>query len=334
MTIPSTDFVQNERFPLKVTVRRIVDEAENIKSFELVASKGHSLPAASPGSHIEVALGAGVYRQYSVYNGGEGEECYRIAVLQDDSGRGGSKAMHALSEGVELSISTPRDRFALMEAPEKYILIAGGIGITPLIPMARELDKRNRDFELHYAVRSLHRAAFASALRKSSFADRVRLYTSGAEVSMDLQELLTDALRASAEVYVCGPQRLIDAVFTTAEVLGLPSEHLHTERFGAEPGGITHSDTEDRGEFDVIVASTGHSFSVPPNRTVAEVLIEGGVDIPLSCEAGICGTCETGILSGIPQHNDQYFTQDEKASNTVFTPCCSRSMSKKLVLDL
>ncbi|SNY97836.1 PDR/VanB family oxidoreductase [Halomonas sp. hl-4] len=314
---------------LIVEVKARREEAIGIATFELADPHGRPLPPFSAGAHIDVQVKEGVIRQYSLCNHSEERDRYLIGVLRDEASRGGSVTMHnEVKEGDLLLISAPKNHFPLKPAKRTYLL-AGGIGITPLLCMAERLARTEADFELHYCARSAERMAFRERIKASSFADRAHFYLDDeASPPLGLEELLSEP-EADAQVYVCGPAGFIDAVLSTGKRCGWPDDHLHTEYFaGAETA------SEDDGSFEVRIASSGASFTVPADKTVHQVLAENGIDIMVSCEQGVCGTCLTRVLEGEPDHRDLYLEDHEHAANDQFTPCCSRAKSKTLVLDL
>jgi vanillate O-demethylase ferredoxin subunit len=305
-------------------------EADGICSYELVRGDGQPLPAFEAGAHIDVHLGDSLVRQYSLCNRPGETRRYQIAVLRDPASRGGSKAMHeAIEAGSLLRISGPKNHFPLVPAA-RTLLFAGGIGVTPLLAMAEALAARDAAFEMHYCARSPARAAFAERIAASSFAGRVHFhYDDGADgQKLDLAALLA-APRADTHVYVCGPQGYIEHVLAAAKGAGWPAAQLHVEYFKAEA-----LDTAGDRAFEVRLASSGKLVTIPADRSVLEVLAEEGVDIPYSCGEGVCGTCLTRVLEGVPDHRDLYLLDEERAANDQFTPCCSRAKTPLLVLDL
>lgn len=315
---------------LTVKVLRKTQEAQDIASFELVKPDGGALPAFSAGSHIDVQVPGGLVRQYSLCNDAAENHRYRIAVLRDANSRGGSAAMHdAVREGDALTISEPRNHFPLVHA-QRTLLFAGGIGVTPLLAMAQRLANSGADFTLHYATRSPARTAFRDEIAASSYAPRVQFHFDDGDAAQKLDlERAIGSPQAGTHIYVCGPTGFIDAVVKTAQELGWPQEQVHLEYFGAAP-----QDTTGDRAFQVKIASSGAVYDVPADQTVVHALQEHGIEILTSCEQGVCGTCITRVLQGECDHRDLYFTDEEKAANDQFTPCCSRAKSAVLVLDL
>lgn len=315
---------------IDVIIRAMRLEAEGILGLELVAADGAELPPFEAGAHIDLHLPNGLIRQYSLCNDPRERHRYRIAVLRDAASRGGSQAVHELLRiGQRLSIGAPRNLFALDEQAPRSLLLAGGIGITPLLAMAWRLHALGADFALHQCVRTARLAAFAERLASAPFAARTHLHRDdvSAEQKLDLPALLA-AEPANSQLYVCGPSGFMDYVLNTARVQGWAEERLHREYFAApegEGGG---------GTFTLRIASSGQELRVPEDRSALEVLEEAGFDIPVSCGQGICGTCLTRVLDGQPEHRDLFLSNEERARNDQFTPCCSRARSACLVLDL
>ncbi len=317
-----------ETFAVKVL--RKVREAEDITSFELARVDGEPLPPFSAGSHIDVQIPGGLTRQYSLCNDSTEQHRYRIAVLRDANSRGGSIGMHELvHEGDVVQISIPKNHFPLHPA-QHTLLLAGGIGVTPLLCMAQRLHALGASFTLHYCTRSVERTAFHDEILQAAFKDQVQFHFDAgpAEQKLDLDTLIAKP-DPHTGLYVCGPTGFIDHVVSTAKRNGWGNEQIHLEYFGAAP-----QDTSGDSGFEVKIASTGKTYAIAPDKTIIEALKAHGIDIMTSCEQGVCGTCITRILQGEPDHRDMYFTDEEHAKNDQFTPCCSRAKSKTLVLDL
>ena len=315
---------------LAVIVQKKTRAAEGISSFELTSTDGQALPAFSAGSHIDVRIPGGLTRQYSLCNDSSEQHRYRIAVLRDPASRGGSTGMHdAVNEGDVIQISAPRNHFPLHQA-KHTLLFAGGIGVTPLLCMAQRLAAMGASFTLHYCTRSEERTAFREEIAASAFAAKVSFHHDAGEAAQKL-DLETSLAKPDAEtqIYVCGPGGFIDHVTSTAQAKGWNKDQLHLEYFGAVPQGKSGD-----GSFEVKIASTGITYPIAADISVTEALKAHGIEILTSCEQGVCGTCITRVLQGEPDHRDMYFTGDEQAKNDQFTPCCSRSKSAVLVLDL
>ncbi|HKR46925.1 MAG TPA: PDR/VanB family oxidoreductase [Paraburkholderia sp.] len=318
-------------FFLNVRVARKASEADGISSFELIDDAGKQLPAFSAGSHIDIVLGPGLIRQYSLCNNPAETHRYVVAVLLETPGRGGSAAMHdRVKEGDLLQISMPKNHFPLARDATNNLLLAGGIGITPILCMAEQLSATGTDFELHYCTRSKARTAFRDRIAQAPFADKVRLHFDDGDEEQKFQ--LTRRLAApeiGTHLYVCGPTGFMTSVLDTARASGWPSAQLHYEFFSADVAPQAADQT-----FEVEVASSSRVIVVQKDKTVLQALEEAGIKVDASCEQGVCGTCLTRVLAGVPDHRDHYLTPAEKAENDKFTPCCSRSKSPRLVLDL
>jgi len=314
---------------VRVAARRI--EALDIVSLDLVPEDGSALPAFAAGAHIDVHLPGGLVRPYSLCNPPGEEGCYQIAVLRDPASRGGSQAVHAhLEVGTALAISPPRNHFPLDVQAPFHLLLAGGIGITPLWAMAQALSQTGQPFELHFCTRSRARTPFLDTLASSPFAAQVQHHYDDGEPSqkLDIAATIRQA-PAGTHLYVCGPQGFIDAVLQAGRDAGWPENRLHREYFGAAPAASAN-----QGAFELQLASSGRVIPVQAHQSALAALLASGLDIPMSCEQGVCGTCLTGVRAGTPDHRDQYLTDEERAANDRFLPCCSRALSPRLVLEL
>lgn len=316
---------------LTVRVARKAAEATDICTYELVQTNGAALPAFSAGSHIDVHLPGGITRQYSLCNDPAESHRYLIGVLRDPQSRGGSQAMHDLvNEGDTLQISAPKNHFPLAHDAKRSVLLAGGIGVTPILCMAERLAIAGAAFEMHYCSRSSARTAFVSRIQASGFASQVQFHFDDGDAAqkLDMVRLLA-APQVGTHLYVCGPKGFMDAALELARAAGWPASQLHYEFFGAE---VAKSDSD--AGFDIKLASSGRIIPVAKDQTVTQALSAAGVEVLTSCEQGVCGTCLTRVLEGVPDHKDQYLTPEEQAANDQFTPCCSRSKTPLLVLDL
>ncbi len=313
-----------------VRIARKVLEAQDICSFELVAADGGALPPFSAGAHIDVHVAPGLVRQYSLCNAPQETHRYVIGVLRDANSRGGSIAMHALQAGQTIAISAPRNHFALADAAPHSLLLAGGIGITPLLSMAEQLARLGKPFELHYCSRTSARTAFLERIGRAAYAPSVKLHFDDGPASQRLDAAgLLQSQPPGTHLYVCGPAGFMEAMLAAAREAGWPEDRLHREYFGAAP-----IDTRQDGSFEVQIASTGVVIRVDPDRSVVAALAAAGIEVMTSCEQGVCGTCVTRVISGTPDHRDMYLTPLEQARGDQFTPCCSRAKSARLVLDL
>jgi vanillate O-demethylase ferredoxin subunit len=316
---------------LEVRVARKAVEAIDICAFELVSADGTPLPSFSAGSHIDVHLPGGITRQYSLCNDPAEGHRYLIGVLKDPGTRGGSKAMHEqVHEGDVIEIGAPKNHFPLAHEARRSLLLAGGIGVTPILCMAERLSIAAADFEMHYCARSMDRTAFRERIQQSPFAERVQFHfdDGGPEQKLDIAALIAKQSPVT-HLYVCGPKGFMDAVLSAARAQGWPESRIHYEYFSAAP---VKSDTD--GSFEVELASSGRIVFVPKDKTVVEALASAGIEVQTSCEQGVCGTCLTRVLKGEPEHRDMYLTPQEQAANDQFLPCCSRAKCARLVLDL
>lgn len=316
---------------LDVEVAERIEETPEIARFVLVRPDGGALPAFTAGAHVDVRLND-FTRQYSLSNDPVERNRYEIAVLRDPESRGGSEAIHArVMSGDRITISAPRNHFELTSDDAPVALFAGGIGVTPILAMAEVLHRQGRPFVLHYAGRTASRMAFRDRLASAPYADRVHLHTDDGpeEQRLDAEKVIGE-LGSGGHVYVCGPTGFIDWICRIAQESGLPPDHIHREVFAAPE--VERPAAE--GSFEVEIASTGAVYEVGPDQTVIEVLEEHGIEIMMSCQQGICGSCITRVLSGEVIHNDFVLLDSEKEDG-MFSPCCSRAPAgKRLVLDL
>ncbi|MDH6153654.1 MULTISPECIES: PDR/VanB family oxidoreductase [Paraburkholderia] len=314
---------------MKVKLVRKVDAAEGICEFHLGLAGGEALPAFSPGAHIDVFLGD-LIRQYSLCNDPRDTRRYVLGVLREAASRGGSRAMHALVEGDEIEISEPKNHFPLDGRAKHSILIAGGIGVTPILCMAQFLARIGASFEVHYCARDRARAAFRERFVQMDLIDHSHLYfdSDAGSATLNLAEAL-GAPHPTRHLYVCGPGGLIETCLNAANASGWDDTTVHREYFAAQPALVGV-----KGGFAIKLARSGRTIQVCPNQRVIDALVDAGVRIPVSCEEGTCGTCLTTVLEGEPDHRDTYLTGRERKANDRFLPCCSRSKSQVLVLDL
>lgn len=317
---------------IAVEVKNVVVEADSVVRLVLGRPDEGLLPSFDAGAHIELTLPSGLIRQYSLCRLQADERYYEIAVLKDPASRGGSEEVHQLTIGEHLSISEPKNHFPLVSSTRKALLIAGGIGVTPLLPMAQTLSRYGTPFEFHYCSKSPRHAAFSSALESGRFADKMHFHYSLVPSSgrMDIRAVLADKV-SDTELYVCGPAGFITFVLEEAKTLGWSESRLHREFFSApvdESADLTNS------AFTVKISSTGDEFVVAEDQTISQVLEDNGVFLPVSCEEGVCGTCMTDVLDGIPDHRDVFLTDKEHQEGKLIMACCSRAKTKTLTLDL
>jgi vanillate O-demethylase ferredoxin subunit len=318
---------------LTLVVSKRVEETDDILSVELVGADGQELPRFEAGAHVDVHVHNGLVRQYSLCNSPDESHRYRLGILRTPESRGGSSGLHAyLAEGGTLEVSRPRNAFRLRDDAGYAVLVAGGIGITPLLSMAHRLHALDRPFELHYCVKSRGKAAFLNEIEAAPFRQSVVVHCDdeAPEQRLDPAGLAARALATrSADLYMCGPGGFMDWVTATAIAAGWAPERIFSERFGASA-----TPSADAASFTVTAARSRVSVVVDATKTIAEALREQGISVPVSCEQGICGTCLTRVIDGIPDHRDLYQTDSERAANAHITLCCSRSKSANLVLDL
>ena len=304
-------------------------EAIDIDCLELVDDCGAPLPAFSAGSHIDVHLPGGLIRQYSLCNESTERHRYLISVLRDPNSRGGSRAVHdRVSQGDVLRISKPRNHFELSPA-RRYLLFAGGIGVTPILCMAERLSRIGADFSMHYCTRSPERMAFTNRIENSGYGSRVHKHFDDGSARQKLRP--SEILNRSdndTHIYVCGPNGFMNWIIENAKSSGWPDANIHYEYFAPK------ASSEAGSSFEVELASDGRVLTVPQDKSIVSILNENGIGVPVSCEAGVCGTCLTRVLSGTPDHRDVFLTDQERARNDQITPCCSRAISSRLVLDL
>ena len=303
--------------------------AEDIICLELTPLSSPALPAFQPGAHIDIHLASGAIRPYSLCGDPKSTDRYRLAILLDAAGRGGSREVHeSLLEGSTLKIGMPRNAFPLVEGAAHSVLIAGGIGVTPLLAMAMSLRDSGLSFEFHYVTRSKSRAAFVNELIDCCGLPRFRLYSRDAQGGIGFSaSSVIPPPEDGTHLYVCGPQRLIASVVATAKEKGWNDAHIHLEVFAP-------STPRTGAAFRVVANRSNKSIDIGPEQTIADALLDAGIDVPLSCEAGICGTCITSVLEGIPEHRDSFLTDEEREQNQKMAVCCSRSRSSTLVLDI
>lgn len=316
---------------LQVRLAVKAPEARDICRLELVPLAGEPLPAFTAGAHVELHLPGGPVRCYSLCNDPAERHRYVLGILKDADSRGGSRAVHeALQVGDTLTVGRPRNHFPLVPEAESSLLLAGGIGITPLLAMAEQLHREQADFALHYTVGERDRLAFGERLAAAPYADRVQLHISREAPGRRLPlETLLAGPRPGRHLYACGPQRFIDAVLAGARAQGWDESCLHRELFA---GAASESAVDDA--FELEIASSGRVVPVPAGQSAVQALLQAGIQVPVACEQGVCGTCLTRVLAGTIDHRDSYLTPEEQAGGEQFLPCCSRARSPRLVLDL
>lgn len=315
---------------MNLKVRQIRDEAVDIKSFELASGEGQILPSYQSGSHIDVHVG-GVIRQYSLCDAPGVRDFYTVAVKRELESRGGSRAMHEqIQVGDEIVVSHPRNNFPLDDAAQHTLLLAGGIGITPILGMARHLKAKRAPFHLQYFSRSIEHTAFHADLSRKDWANEVSFHYALDPVALKayLRKTLWHRIEGS-HLYLCGPRPFMELVQDVAAATWAP-EFVHVEYFSADPQALAGPQTE----FEVRLERSAKTCRVREGVSIAQAIQEIGVAIPTSCEQGVCGTCLTGVLAGIPDHRDAYLTSEERACNDKMLPCVSRSLTASITLDL
>ncbi|MFF8999706.1 PDR/VanB family oxidoreductase [Streptomyces achromogenes] len=311
---------------LDLVVARRTDEADGVVSLDLRRADDAPLPAWTPGAHIDLALAPDLVRQYSLCSSPRDARVWRVAVLREEEGRGGSLHVHdKLSEGDPVRVRGPRNHFPLEDAG-KYLFIAGGIGITPIVPMLEQAEQRGRAWELVYGGRTLASMAFRDAL-VTRYGERVRVRPEDGYGLLDLDALLGTP-RPGTLVYCCGPEPLLRAV--EERCADWPAGTLHVERFAPKEPQAPSRD----GAFEVVLAQTGVTVAVPPGKSVLEAVEEAGVPVLSSCREGTCGTCETTVLEGTVDHRDSLLTPAEQEAHDAMMICVSRAACPRLVLDL
>lgn len=315
---------------IKVRVASRAQAAEGIVRLDLVSAEGRDLPPFEAGAHIDLFLANGLTRQYSLCGDPAERGFYRIAVLREPASRGGSAHVHeALTEGATLEISPPRNLFALDETAEEHVLFAGGVGVTPILAMAKRLTTLGHPFALHYCARDRSRAAFLDELSAAPLSSAARLsFDTEPKTRLDLDTALAGPA-PGRRLYVCGPGGFMAHVIDGALARGWAPNQIRKEHFAA----ATVTDGPDQA-FELVIKSSGQVVTVTADQTAAQALEAAGVFVPVSCEQGVCGTCLTRVVDGEPDHRDAFQTDDERAANDQFTPCCSRARSPRLVLDL
>ena len=326
MNLPPKGSSEHGDARFEVRVDAISLEADGVISLSLVRPGGERLPAWEPGAHIDVCLPNGLIRQYSLC-GELGENRWRIGVLQEPDGRGGSRQIHHECQvGDLLTVRGPRNHFPLISAPS-YLFIAGGIGVTPLLPMLATVISAGADWRFLYGGRSQASMAFVEEL--TGLGDRVAVRPQDRFGLLDLSQAIS-AASAETAVYCCGPEPLIAAVEDTCARLGRSVPRV--ERFAAKT--IDPAEVSSDESFTVVIESTGQELKVGADEAILEVLEANGVAIDSSCREGICGTCETPVRSGSVVHRDWVLTDDEKAAGDCLMVCVSRASTSRLVLGL
>ncbi|CAM5345420.1 PDR/VanB family oxidoreductase [Streptomyces canus] len=311
----------SDAYEAELVVDRRDAAADGVLALTLRHPLGEQLPQWEPGAHIDVVLGPGLERQYSLCGDPADRTAWRIAVLREPVGRGGSAHVHEqLGQGDKVRVRGPRNHFALRPAP-RYRFIAGGIGITPILPMLAAAEAEGAEWTLLYGGRTRESMAFTEEL--SRYGDRVTVAPQDETGLLDLASVL-DGVPEGTLVYCCGPGPLLDAVEERC-----PAGLLHVERFTPK-----EQPAAENTEFEVELAQTGTTVTVAPDVSVLDAVRASGVEVLFSCTEGTCGTCETDVLDGTPDHRDSVLTDEEREAGETMMICVSRCRGKKLVLDL
>ncbi len=316
--------------PLELVISGVRQLTPRVRAFELRDPNGADLPAVEAGSHLqfpmELADGTTTIRHYSICSNPARRDAYEIAVLREDEGSGGSLAVHAqFSIGRQLHCELPQNHFHLHEDERPAVLIAGGIGITPIKAMAQALKARGNDMQMHYTGRSNQEMAFRDRLIRE-LGDELTVYSSADDERLDIEQVLSTA-PDNAIVYVCGPGRLIDAVVDVAAKLNFDPDRIRFERFGA-------TINLDARPIQVELRRSGKQIEVAADRSILDAMLEAGVDSPYSCKAGNCKSCAVELLDGEAEHRDSALSTTEREDYRLFCPCVSRARGDYLALDI
>jgi vanillate O-demethylase ferredoxin subunit len=310
---------------LELRVRRVRREAADVVCVVMAAEDDSALPAFSPGAHLRFHLPSGLVRQYSLCGDCVVTGAYEVAVKLEPSSRGGSRAMHALREGDRVAVSGPFNNFEVDWSAPHSVFIAGGIGITPLLAMWREARRRDASCELHYFARSREHAAFLSLLEGSG---RAHLHFGlDAPAVRPALDGIFSACANNATAYLCGPQALMDTARQAAAAAGL---QVRAESFGAASAPRAGGGDA----FTVRLARAGLELTVPPGKSILDVIERAGIGVDSSCREGVCGVCFAPVLEGVPDHRDEFLSDEARREGKSLAICVSRSLSPVLVLDL
>ncbi|MDX8276360.1 PDR/VanB family oxidoreductase [Acinetobacter pittii] len=311
-----------------VVVKNRHVEGGNIAVMEFESATSATLPKVEAGAHIDVHLPNGMVRQYSLCQNPNDEGKFRLGILRDPESRGGSiSAFDEIKDGMQIQVSEPKNLFPLLKAKHS-VLIGGGIGITPLITMAYQLAHEGASFELHYCGASPQNCAFVDEIKNGELAKYTTFHfkSEGASHRAFFESAIKD-IDSESHIYTCGPVGFMDWVINLATTHDFPEQQIHKEYFQVE--------TDTSGDsFEVVAERSGKIIMVEAGETILQALAKEGIDIEMSCEQGVCGTCMCDVIEGEPDHRDVYFTDEEKASNEQILVCCSRSKTSRLVLDI
>ncbi len=317
---------EQKQLTMRVDATRMV--AETIRQVELVSADGSALPPFTAGAHINLKLPGDLSRSYSLTNGPDTRDRYVIAVNRDAASRGGSSyVVDQLAVGDVLQVDPPHNTFHLVEDAEQSVFFAGGIGITPILAMIQHLEQLGRPWLLHYAARTRASAAFLPELEalEARQPGRVHLHFD-AEAGRVMPLLkIASTIPKAAHLYCCGPGKMIETFRASAG--WRPEDNVHIEHFVGAKSKPTMA-------FDIELKRRGQTFHVPIGETILDVLLRNDVYVSHSCKEGVCGSCETRVLDGVPEHMDNVLSSRERASNELIMVCCSGCSSGKLVLDI
>jgi ferredoxin-NADP reductase len=315
---------------ISVRVKSITWETEIIRRLDLRPVEGDQLPAFTAGAHIDLRLSSELIRSNSLANDQAERHRYVIGVLRDAAGRGGSRFVHErLGVGDILRISPPKNNFALAETAPHSVLIAGGIGITPMLSMLHRLAALGHDWSLHYGTRSRAATAFLDRLSAWSAAwpERIKFHFNEENSGRFLDtEAIVAAAPAGTHFYCCGPRAMLDG-FERATAMW-PREQVHVEYFAPHLAAATER------SFVVELARSARTIIVPSGTSILQSLLDAGIEVAHSCEQGLCGACETRVLAGLPDHRDAILSERDRAANDTMMICCSGAKSDRLVLDI
>jgi len=321
-----SDQLQIQEHEAELRVARREEVAEGVITLVLADPAGGELPEWTPGAHVDLLLGDGLVRQYSLCGGPGDSSEWRVGVLLDPDSRGGSRFVHErLQQGDTVRVRGPRNHFSVVEVPS-YLFVAGGIGITPILPMIEVVAGRGADWQLLYGGRSRNSMAFLDELQ--AHGERVTICPQDEQGLLDLPALLGEP-RPDTAVYCCGPEPLLAAVEDACKPW--PSGALHVERFAAK---AAPEQSEAPASFEVVAQRSGVTVSVDTDQSILEALEDAGVSVLASCCEGICGTCETPVIDGEPEHRDSVLSESEREASDVMMVCISRARSERLVLDV
>ncbi|MGO3741682.1 PDR/VanB family oxidoreductase [Kerstersia sp.] len=333
--------MSNAPHSMNLRVSRVTAEAKDVLAIELVDPDGAALPPFTPGAHLEMRLGNGMIRHYSLLNDCSERQRYVVGVGLAPDSRGGSRFIHGgLREGDSVKVTGPHNHFALDEQAGGYCLVAGGIGVTPILAMARWAERQGRPWRVIYTARGRHRAAFyEDLLALDQGRGRVQLHFNDEQAGRLLAvEALAASLGPDEHLYCCGPDPLMQAV---RQATAAQAGRVHFEWFaapvsapGADAGPAAATAAGSGGGFEVILRQSGQTLWVSEEQSILEAMEEAGLSPAFSCRAGICRSCETRVHAGTPDHRDLVLSDEEKQANDTMLICCSRALTPALELEL